>query len=56
MTLTPVPGRIGVELPLPVLINYVTITGEGLQILTYARPSWPLICEGEPTVIRGIRL
>ena len=24
----------------------VTIAGEGLQILTYARPSWPLSSEG----------
>ena len=23
-----------------------TVTGEGLQILTYARHSWPLSCEG----------
>ena len=35
----------------------VTIAGEGLQILTYARHSWPLSSEGfllaTPTVTRG---
>ena len=42
------------------LYGDVTITGEGLQILTYARHSWPLSSEGSlgatPTVTRGIRL
>ena len=38
----------------------ITITAEGLQILTYARHSWPLSSEGSlcatPTVTWGIRL
>ena len=35
----------------------VTIAGQGLQILTYARHLWPLRSEGAtPTVTRGIRL
>ena len=39
----------------------VTMTGEGLQILTYARHSWPLSSEGSLacltyTVTQGIRL
>ena len=33
----------------------VTITGEGLQILTCARYSWPLSSECSFTVTRGIR-
>ena len=37
------------------LENFSLITGEGLQILTYARHSWPLSSEdGTPTVTRGI--
>ena len=38
----------------------ITIAGEGLQILTYARDLWPLGSEGSlmatPTMARGIRL
>ena len=37
------------------LENFSLMTGEGLQILTYARHSWPLSCEdGTPNVTRGI--
>ena len=37
------------------LENFSLMTGEGLQILTYARHSWPLSSErGTPTVTRGI--
>ena len=34
----------------------VTITAEGLQILTYTRHLWPLASEGTPTVTGNIRL
>ena len=34
----------------------ITIIGEGLQILTYARHLRPLSSEGSGTVTRGIRL
>ena len=54
---------LGFTVPLEICYSYrdVTITGEGLQILTYVRHSWPLSSEGvlqraTTTVTRSIRL